>query len=100
MRRLWKDKWKPGIPERESFDDLDAIVSHETLKETLYVNVGSINTAFEVLHSLKKVPTLFYLTQSASGGTLYATEEDRGKWSDTKIVLRSTITGEVGICVQ
>ncbi len=100
MRRLWKDLFKPGVPERESFDDLDAIVLDLTSVGVLQVNVVTANAPFSVSHTLKRVPRFFILTESSSAIILYATAADRAQWTDRQIVLRSNTIGEVRICIH
>jgi hypothetical protein len=93
MRQSWKDYFKPGSHEREAFDDMSAIISQETKKETLQVNVGSSNVPFGLTHTLNKVPTSFVLTQSEDACIIYATESDRLLWTNSRLTLRSTTTG-------
>jgi hypothetical protein len=100
MRKRWKDLFKPGSPERESFDDLDAIVLDSTSVGVLQVNVVTANSPFTVQHILKRVPKFFTLTESSSAIILYATGADRANWTDKQIVLRSNATGEVKLCVH
>jgi len=100
MRKLWKDLFKPGSPERESFDDIDKLVVESTSVGVLQVNVEAVNSPFTVQHTLKRVPKFFILTESSTAIILYATEADRANWTDKQIVLRSNTTGRIGLCVH
>lgn len=97
--KRWKDYFSIGTKERASFDDVESLID-EMKSATLSANFGSINTALEIEHSLKRTPTLFILTESPSACIIYATAGDRSRWSDRRIVLRSNTIGEVKICVQ
>lgn len=98
MKR-WRDFFKVGSHERESFDDLFDTMLEVTAEVTLQTNVGSADVPFIVTHTLKRIPKRFHLTQSASAGILYCTESDRARWTDRQIVLRYNSTGEVKLCV-
>jgi hypothetical protein len=100
VRKSWKDYFKPGSKERESFDDLDAVVLDLTSVGVLQVNVVTANSPFTVQHTLKRVPVSFILTESTSAIILYATTADRANWTDKQIVLRSNTTGEIKLCVH
>jgi hypothetical protein len=101
MRKIWKDLFKPGSPERESFDDLDKLLVDTTAVGALQVNFGAADSPVSVSHTLKRVPKFFVLTESVSAIILYATADDRTNWTDKQIVLRSnTISQGVRVCVH
>lgn len=100
MRKRWKDLFKPGTPERESFDDLDTVVLDLTSVGAVQVNVVTANSPITVQHTLKRVPIFFILTESDSAIILYATAADRANWTDKQIVLRSNTTGRCTVCVH
>jgi hypothetical protein len=99
MLKRWRDYWSPGDKLRESFEDVDRLIAQETSKVVVSAKFGSIGTPLEIDHTLKKVPTTFVLTESASAVILYATSADRTAWSEKRITLRSNTVGEVRICV-
>jgi hypothetical protein len=101
VRKIWKTFFRPGSHERESFDDLDSLIVDATSIGEVQVNFGAVNTPVIVQHTLKRVPKIFVLTESASAIIIYATETDRNNWTDKQIVLRSnTIIQGVKVCVH
>jgi len=100
MRRIWRDLLKVGSPERESFEDVDKLIVESTSVGALQVNVVTVNSPITVQHTLKRVPSFFILTESASAIILYATAEDKANWTDKQIVLRSNTLGRCKVCVH
>ena len=100
MRRRWRDVFKPGTPERESFDDLDAVVLDSTSVGVLQVNVVTANSPIVLQHTLKRVPRYIVLTESDSAIIIYSNADDKSRWTDKEIVVRSNTTGRCMICVH